>query len=85
MMGMDMHQMVHLYGTNGSARAVILGSKLSMKNTITVRIADNIFYGRKEMNDRYLYRAKRTDNGEWCNDEVIGNIFDNTELLEVGE
>ena len=37
------------------------------------------------MNNRYLYRAKRMDNGEWCNDEVIGNIFDNPELLEVGE
>ena len=24
------------------------------------------------MNDRYLYRAKRTDNGEW----VIGNLID---------
>ena len=37
------------------------------------------------MKNRYLYRAKRTDNGEWCNDEVIGNIFDNPELLEVGD
>ena len=80
------------------------------------------------MNDRYLYRAKRTDNGEWVKGyllrtsvtgvhkgkifygaegafcqkdfeslfenlllnsesyyEVIGNVFDNPELLEVGE
>lgn len=29
-------------------------------------------------NDRYLYKAKRTDNGEW----VVGNAIDNPELLE---
>lgn len=30
------------------------------------------------MQDRYLFRGKRIDNGKW----VIGNIFDNPELLE---
>lgn len=33
------------------------------------------------MENRYLYRGKRSDTGEW----VIGNTFDNPELLEVQE
>ena len=33
------------------------------------------------MNREILFKAKRKDNGEWV--EVIGNIFDNPELLEV--
>ena len=35
------------------------------------------------MNDRYLYRAKRKDNGEW----IGGSAIDNPELLgrEYGE
>lgn len=33
------------------------------------------------MNRENLFKAKRKDNGEWV--EVIGNIFDNPELLEV--
>lgn len=30
------------------------------------------------MENRYLFRGKRIDNGEW----VVGNVFDNLELLE---
>lgn len=39
------------------------------------------------MNDRYLFKAKRTDNGEWVIGYygVIGNIFDNPKLLESEE
>lgn len=48
------------------------------------------------MEDRYLSKAKRVDNGEWimtplfylqCKDEwkVIGNIFDNPDLLNKRE
>lgn len=33
------------------------------------------------MQDRYLFRGKCKTNGEW----VIGNKFDNQELLEVQE
>ena len=29
------------------------------------------------MNDRYLYRAKRTDNGEWVEGYLIYDKFDN--------
>ena len=49
-----MHQMVHLYGLNGYARAVVLDSKLSMKNMITVRIADRKLIGVRKMNNRKL-------------------------------
>ena len=50
------------------------------------------------MQDRYLFRAKRIDNGEWVKGyyakldfvcyrgaeiEVVGNVFDNPDLLEV--
>ena len=48
------------------------------------------------MNERFLFRGKRKDNGEWVdgsnyafkdicprNMEVTGNIRDNPELLEV--
>lgn len=47
------------------------------------------------MENRYLCRGKRIDNGEWVQGylyaeerkcvEVIGNIFDNLELLESKE
>lgn len=33
------------------------------------------------MNDRYLYRAKRTDNGEW----VEGALFDGKEHCVIGQ
>lgn len=35
----------------------------------------------ESIEDRYLFRGKRIDNGEW----VISNKFDNPELLEVQE
>ena len=41
------------------------------------------------MEDRYLFKAKRLNDGNWSyylkSIEVIGNIFDNPELLESEE